>query len=101
MSSGPSKPGVYAIYLDGVLSYIGSSKDIRHRLSTYAFEWDYGGDLTTPWGVFRTLDVKVFICSKYGSWLMREARLIRRLRPRFNTHGTGRKNRPYRRAVTP
>ena len=83
----------YAVYLNGQLCYIGSTNDLRNRFSGHAFRHSYGNTFITPWGEFRLpLDfaLKYRPSTKYGDWLMREARLIRRLQPVFNKKLKGR-----------
>lgn len=94
-------PGVYAAYLAGSLVYIGSSSgDVVFRLCTHDIEGGFPApEWFTPWGQSKDLVIKVSASGRFGSWLMREARLIRKLRPAGNTRGTGRKNRPYRRKL--
>lgn len=87
----PAVPGCYAIYLDGELAYIGQSGNISSRLSSYRIHIDLFGDKTwaCSFGNYDAIRVKWKPSRRYGEWLMREARLIRRLRPRFNIVGTG------------
>ena len=91
----PYTPGVYAVYFDNDLVYIGSTNNLKNRFSGHAFRYGYAKNIVTPW---QELDDKVTITVKYkqtkklGEWAMREVRLIHRLRPLFNTHHKGRKN---------
>lgn len=83
----------YAVYFDGVLSYIGSTHDLRNRFSGHAFRHSYGKSFITPWGEFDLplkITIKYSVSRRYGDWLMREARLIRRLKPVFNKRLKGR-----------
>ena len=84
----------YVIYFDGELKYIGSTNNLRNRFSGHAIRYGYWKDLITPWRDF-DLPVEMIIkyapSRRYGDWLMREARLIRRLQPAFNSKLKGRK----------
>ena len=88
----PRSPGVYAIYLDGALAYIGQTVDLRNRLCEQRMRFGYApGVVHTEWGDFKTLTIKVSNSRRYGDWAMRELRLIRRLKPWANRRGLGRK----------
>lgn len=89
----PRSPGVYAIYLDGRLAYIGQSVDLRNRLSEHRIRQGYDHNVHTDWGTFKTMQIKISFSRRYGDWAMRELRLIRRLRPWANRRGIGRKAR--------
>lgn len=82
-------PGCYAIYLDEALVYIGQTQNLRRRLRRYGISVEYlrgrGLVVHTPWATGRTVTIKVRRSRRFGDWLMAEARLVRRLRPRFNT----------------
>ena len=81
--------GCYAIYLGGVLSYIGSSVCLRNRVAHYGIELSIDGqEKITPWGRFDDVTVKYRPTRKYGDWAMVELRLIRRLKPPLNKLGT-------------
>lgn len=69
-------PAVYAIYDGSKLVYIGSTTGLRYRLKAHRT------------GILRKLQnpqIKYSFTKHYGDWLMREARLIRRLKPQFNS----------------
>lgn len=88
-------PGCYAIYLDRELVYIGSSERVTYRLMAYPMRINMFVGATepavvTPWGMAFSVTIKFKPSRRYGDWLMREARLIRRLKPRGNTHGVKR-----------
>lgn len=87
----PSKPGVYAVYGDGELIYIGQSSDLRERLRRHNIRPSYGRGTHSPWGDFDSMHVKVRVGGKFGEWAMVEIRLIHRIRPRFNVSGLGRR----------
>jgi len=84
-------PGCYVIYLDGALSYIGQSSNVRKRISNHRLRYGYGAGVITPWGQFSDCCIKVRYSTKYGDWAMRELRLIRKLRPCLNCVGSTRK----------
>lgn len=80
-----SAPGVYAIYLDGVLVYIGSSCNLEGRF----YQWRHlllrqPNGWSTPWGSTSTMRIKIRRSRFYGEWATQELRLIRRLKPRGN-----------------
>lgn len=85
--------GVYAIYINGTLVYVGQSVDIPGRLRSHGIKWKrrHGKIMLhtrwTGWVSGARIGVKVRASAAYGDWLMREARLIRRLRPAFNRTG--------------
>lgn len=84
----PSRPGVYAIYFDGELVYIGQSWNLRERFFMHKFRPAYTRGVTiTPWGNTEpgvVVMAKTKLSVRYGDWAMQELRLIRRLKPRFN-----------------
>ena len=85
----PREAGVYAIYLDGVLSYVGESINIQERFWMHNIRWGYACNIISPWGRdHKSVFVKVSVSARYGDWAMRELRLIRRLLPPFNRRGT-------------
>ncbi len=80
------RPGVYAIYLDGKLVYIGSGVSVCKRLSSH-LKIMYSSFVYTPWGRSKNVTVKFSPSRKRGDWTMREIRLIGRLKPVGNkTH---------------
>lgn len=91
--------GCYVILLDGLAIYVGQSENVRRRITKHGFENYAGlGDIrdgycSSPWGDIHwsegTLTAKVKYARRFGEQLMVEARLIRRLRPRFNIRGIG------------
>lgn len=86
----PSTAGVYAIYIDGELVYVGSSSNINHRFSNHGINFcRYSSGIQTPWGHVRDLRIKYRKSDVYGDWAMHELRLIRRTKPRFNSIGVG------------
>lgn len=71
----PRHPGVYAIYENGALIYIGSSVNLRVRLQSHV-----SGLLLR-----RSADALVLKFSIMDSdWATRERRLIERLKPKLN-----------------
>jgi excinuclease UvrABC nuclease subunit len=92
----PQQAGVYAFLKEGRVIYIGSTVNIRDRFRSYGaarrrFDYDY--DRATHFEEYRLPDrmvgvvVKVSVSRRYGDWLMRELRLIRRLNPDWNSKG--------------
>jgi hypothetical protein len=99
----PELPGVYAVYDHGELVYIGSSVNLRRRLWAYGRKQQFGkrsGSAPARWfspgwsyeGPHATF-FKVKMATKQGEWLMREWRLISRLKPKYNSDGAKRRNR--------
>lgn len=88
----PARAGCYVIYLNGELSYVGQTKNLRARIAAHVYAYRPESDsYLTRWGEMKQVDVKAHFGLRYGDWLMREARLIRRLRPRLNIVGVGRR----------
>lgn len=90
----PRFAGVYAVYINDALVYIGSSVDIANRFSEHKLRYGYGDSLITPWGDYpgdARVVLKVRRSLVYGDWAMWELRLIQRLRPVHNRRGLGRK----------
>jgi hypothetical protein len=85
----PDLPGVYAVYCDDQLIYIGQAANVRKRIASHGIDLErYSCGYTTPWGHFDRCVIKVRSSDRYGDWAMHELRLIRRLRPRENClHG--------------
>ena len=84
--SDPASPGVYAVYLDGVLAYIGSSQNLKVRLKNHSF------GVATRVGMWRGMaftdvSIKTRQCDCKLKALALESALIRRLRPRLNVAG--------------
>ena len=69
-------PGVYAIYNDEELVYIGSSQNLKSRIKRYKAK-----DPDEIWSSWR---LKVRYTKKIGEWIFREIRLIYRLAPTNN-----------------
>lgn len=83
----PRSPGVYAVYFDGTLVYIGQSVDIANRFSEHKFRYAHGKYIITPWHDVHQdtrITVKVRKSTRLGDWAMHEIRLIHRLQPMFN-----------------
>ena len=74
LSHVPMAPGCYAIYHDGELVYIGSSQRLAERLDTHPHR--VIGDVAVR--------IKIALSRRKGEGLMREFRLIQRLRPSLN-----------------
>jgi excinuclease UvrABC nuclease subunit len=78
---------VYAFYINDELVYIGSTVNLKLRMVGYKFI-DDGDRLRGPWRKSIPLNSKIEVKYKgskiYGYWLMLEARLIKRIQPKFN-----------------
>lgn len=84
----PSSPGCYVVYLDGRLTYVGQTNNLRKRLTEHGCEYArYSHATLTPWGRCIDAHVKYRRGEKLGEWLMREYRLIHRLQPAGNRMG--------------
>ena len=81
--SHPPAPGLYAVFSGHRLLYLGSSSNVRRRLSQHNIRWSYGNSLFTPWGEFPRIEIRVRVIRRAGDWLRREYLLVRRLRPEF------------------
>lgn len=81
-----NEPCCYAIYLDGRLSYVGQTQNLRTRLKGYNFH-RVCRSIQTPWGRYKSVVIKYRSSVRYGDWAMVELRLIRRLQPQFNCQG--------------
>lgn len=85
----PDSPACYAIYLDGVLSYIGQTASLRKRLAGHKIDLcRYSEHINSTWGQFDKITIKAHFGVKFGDWAMRELRLIRRLQPPLNCVGS-------------
>jgi excinuclease UvrABC nuclease subunit len=85
----PDAPCVYAIYFDGDLVYVGQTTSLSNRFGGHAFRYSYGKSIITPWQEVPSdtrITIKASGSLRLGDWAMREIRLIRRLKPIFNTH---------------
>lgn len=72
--------GVYAIYFDGDLVYIGSGVNLQGRITAHEWFLRHSIDWQTPGRVV----IKFRRSRRYGDWAMIELRLLRRLSPRLN-----------------
>lgn len=82
----PMMCGVYAIYKDGAVVYIGVSKEIRKRFSKHSVEqWDY---------------VKVKPAISFGMATDLESKLIKKLQPELNSRHKKRAQLSNRHRVT-
>ena len=97
--------GCYAVYHDGQLVYIGSSVSLPKRVQQYVVTsprkraQNVNGGARRVDGVVVT--VKVTGSRRRGDWLMREYRLIQRLKPRDNSTFSGRSRVQVRRWPEP
>lgn len=79
----PSIGGTYAVFSAGKLLYIGSAANVRGRLQDHGIGGKWGR-LVCAFGPMDSITVRVAVDLKFGRWLMREARLVRRLQPPMN-----------------
>jgi hypothetical protein len=84
--------GVYAIYKNGTLRYVGSTTNLRGRLYGHCRRLGLCGD----YGYVPESNhyAKVSFSKREGDWLMRELRLIQKLKPAWNKNHTGRRQAP-------
>ena len=90
----PRFGGVYAVYFDDELVYLGSSVDIANRFSEHKIRYGYARNIITPWADVpdgTCISIKVKRSRRRGDWAMWEIRLIQRLRPVFNRQHRGRR----------
>lgn len=80
----PAAPGVYAVYANDKLVYIGSAGNIKVRLRSHEFTKRRHGGYHWRRGYAKKLRLKCREERVFGEALMAEARLIRRLRPPLN-----------------
>ena len=83
----PELPACYVFIVDGQAVYVGQSSNLRARVRSHNPRYGYGGSVMLPWTSVPSpilVILKAKFCGPYGSHLMREARLIRKLAPRFN-----------------
>lgn len=79
----PSVPGCYAFLIDGKVVYVGSSNNLALRMRAHR-----------NCGKFpiESIELRIRPSKKYGDWAMIELRLIRRLKPVFNSKHKGYSN---------
>lgn len=78
----PQIPGVYALYENDELVYIGSTSNLFIRLICHR---------STDSILQKVSKIKYRRSVKYGDWLMYELRLITRLQPKLNAYGKKKK----------
>ena len=79
-------PGVYVVYGNEEIVYIGQS--ITPRIRFFHHKIIKNGDFfKTPWGDFVDLYIKIKYSKKYGKEAMIEKRLIFKIHPKFNKTG--------------
>ncbi len=78
-------PGCYAIVGNGIVYYIGQTRDIHVRLKQHGWEQTAAGVSTKKWGLIAGAEIK-YRQSQPGTHehLELEAKLVERLRPKFN-----------------
>ncbi len=77
-------PGVYVIYGDDQILYIGQSSDVGKRILNHRIRYSYSNYILTPWGKHLSIKIKVSYSKRYGDWAMRELRLIKKIQPPHN-----------------
>jgi excinuclease UvrABC nuclease subunit len=86
----PHCAGVYAVYIDGQLVYIGQSSDIANRIANHRFRFGYRKNVILPWNGdvpdTSKISLKIKRSKRFGDWAMWELRLIRRLKPIYNSY---------------
>lgn len=83
--------GVYVVFVGGAAVYVGQSGNVKKRLCDLKYRREYGSSIK----VFgercflpdETFKIKIKYAARRGEQLMLEARLIKRLQPRFNLAG--------------
>lgn len=76
--------GCYALVHHGRVLYLGQTGNIRERLSRHGWKIQELG-VSTKWGFFEGAQIKARADRKDGEHLALEWRLLRRLRPEFNS----------------
>lgn len=90
----PEHPGCYVVFADSKLAYIGQSLNLRKRIINHKIDFArYSNNITTPWGYFKDVKIKIKTFKRYGEWAKLELRLVRRLQPPFNCVGSSLKRR--------
>lgn len=80
----PRVAGVYVIYFDERIIYIGQSSDVAARMLRHNLQYGYARNVRTPWGDVPDsvcITAKVKRSRVLGDWAMWELRLIQRLKP--------------------
>jgi hypothetical protein len=82
----PKIPACYVLYYDGKLVYVGSTSNLRHRITSYRIRYSYGNSvfIGSDYNEVSTVTLKYRLTRKYGDWAMIELRLIRKLKPQLN-----------------
>lgn len=84
----PCVAGVYAIYFDERIVYIGQSTNLCARMTRHSLKYGYARNIHTPWGEIPDsvkVTAKVKRSRVIGDWAMWEIRLINRLKPLGNS----------------
>lgn len=78
-------PAVYAIYVDHVLMYIGSTRKLKSRIRNHKINYArYSNLINTPWGSVDQVTIKYRHERELGEAAMAEIKLIYRLNPPHN-----------------
>jgi len=85
----PARPACYVVLSAGMPVYVGQTVNLRSRIRNHNFRATHArrDHAVTPWGNLKDVSFKINFGYRFGDWTMREARLIRRLKPRFNKQG--------------
>ena len=78
-----ARAGVYAVFVDNAIAYIGSAVDLRKRLSTHGFT-TRRPLRTTRFGSLERCEIRVAYNRRRFDHATRELRLIFRLAPPLN-----------------
>lgn len=81
----PARPGVYAVFFEGRLFYIGSTRNLRHRIRNHKIDFArYSHKINTPWGYADEVTIKYRLENELGEAAMVEIKLINRIKPPKN-----------------
>ena len=95
VKSFPTTPGIYLMKdADGKVIYVGKAKNLRNRAGTY-FNSQAALDRRTCELVKYIADIDFICCDTEVDAFLKEARLIKDVRPRFNTDLKDDKTFPY------
>ena len=79
--------GCYVLYSQGKPFYVGQSCNVSKRMTGHRITRSYDGSYYTPWGEKKDLWVKVKYHRRFGRWLECEARLIKKIKTKYNRRG--------------
>jgi excinuclease ABC subunit C len=91
----PTTPGIYLMKdADGKVIYVGKAKSLRSRAGSY-FNVQAAADRRTAELIKHIADIDFICCDTEVDALLKEARLVKDIRPRFNTDLKDDKTFPY------